>query len=176
MSDEVETRVVAFLDALGAPYELIPIDPAFADTAEFCARYGYPPDHAGNTIICASKKEPRQYCACLVTATTRLDVNHVVRQLLGASRVSFASADETQALTGMMIGGVTVLALPPELSIYIDDRVTALDYLIAGSGSHSSKIKMPPEALQRLANARIVPGLAMETRAEPEDGGRGTDA
>ncbi len=176
MSVEAEARVVALLDALGARYELIQIDPAFADTAEFCARYGYPPDHAGNTIICASKTEPRQYCACLVTATTRLDVNHAVRRLLGASRVSFASAEETQALTGMMIGGVTVLALPPDLPIYIDDRVMALNYVILGSGSRSSKIKLAPETLERLPNARVVPGLAMEMRTESQDVGGRVDA
>jgi len=56
-------------------------DPAFADTAAFCERYGYPADRAGNTIVVASKKEPRQYAACVVLATTRLDVNHAVRDL-----------------------------------------------------------------------------------------------
>ncbi len=67
MSEDVEQRVIRVLDGLGVPYEIIAIDPAYADTAEFCEQYGFPPDHAGNTIICASKKEPKQYCACVVT-------------------------------------------------------------------------------------------------------------
>ena len=160
MSDdgaEVERRVVAVLDGLGVPYELQPIDPAFADTAAYCERYGVPLDHAANTIIVASKKEPRQYAACVVKATTRLDVNRAVRHLLDASKVSFASADETRELTGMLLGGVTVFALPAELPIYIDDKVMQLEWAILGSGSRSSKIRVAPEALRRLPGAQVVP-------------------
>jgi len=141
---------------------VIPCDPQFADTALFCERYGYPPDHAGNTIIVASKKEPRQYSACVVKATTRLDVNHAVKRLMGVSKLSFASADETQALTGMMIGGVTIFALPPDLPIYVDDKLLAHDWIILGSGSRSSKIKIAPAALERLAGVRVVSDLSRE--------------
>src|SRR4051794_7802142 len=74
MNDEIEQRVRRVLEGLGAPYEVITIDPAFADTAEFCAKYGYPEANSGNTIICASKSQPKQYAACVVAATTRLDV------------------------------------------------------------------------------------------------------
>jgi len=160
MSGDIERRVVEVLGRLGVPYEWIEIDPAFADTAAFCAKYGSPLERAGNTIVVASKKEPRQYAACVVLATTRLDVNHAVRTLLGVSKVSFASADETMALTGMLLGGVTVFALPEDLPIYVDDKLMALDWIILGSGSRSSKIKTSPEVFRRLPNARIVAGLS----------------
>ena len=162
MSGEIERRVMEVLGRLGVPYEWIEIDPAFADTAAFCAKYGSPLERAGNTIIAASKKEPRQYAACVVLATTRLDVNHAVRSLMGVSKVSFASADETMALTGMLLGGVTVFALPEDLPIYVDDKLLALDWLILGSGSRSSKIKISPEVFRRLPNTRVVPGLALD--------------
>lgn len=160
-SRAIEQRVRQVLDGLAVPYELIPIEPAFADTVLFCEHYGFPADHSANTIIVGSKKEPKQYCACLVLASTRLDVNHAVRRLMGASRVSFASADDTIALTGMMIGGVTVLALPADLPVYIDAPIMPLDYVILGGGSRSLKIKISPEALKRLANTHIVPALSV---------------
>jgi prolyl-tRNA editing enzyme YbaK/EbsC (Cys-tRNA(Pro) deacylase) len=162
MTDDIERRVVHVLGALGVPYELISIDPAFADTAAFCERYGVPPEHAANTIIVASKKEPKQFCACVVTATTRLDVNHAVKRLMGVSKLSFASAEETTALTGMLIGGVTVFALPDGLPIYVDDRLMALPWIILGSGSRSSKVKASPEVLRRLPGTAIVSGLGVD--------------
>jgi prolyl-tRNA editing enzyme YbaK/EbsC (Cys-tRNA(Pro) deacylase) len=156
----IDQRVTQVLDGLGVSYEIVDIDPAYADTAQFCERYGYPLDRSANTIVVASKKEPKQYAACVVLATKRLDVNHAVRRLMGVSRLSFASAEETAALTGMMIGGVTVFALPPDLPIYVDDAVMAPDWIILGGGSRSAKIKTAPEALRRLANATVVEGLA----------------
>jgi len=157
----IEERVRQVLAGLGVPYELIPIDAAFADTASFCERYGFPLEHSVNTILVGSKREPKQYGACLVLATMRLDVNHAVRKLIGASRVSFASADDTVALTGMMIGGVTVFALPPELPIYVDAQIMSLDYVILGGGSRSLKIKVSPEALRRLPNTQVIQALSV---------------
>ena len=165
MSDDVTARVRASLDGLGVPYEVMSIDPDFADTAQFCAKYGIPLDHSANTIIVASKKEPKQYCACVVLATTRLDVNHTVKKLMGASRVSFASADETMALTGMRIGGVTVFALPPDVPLYVDDRLMALDWLILGGGGRDTKIRTSPEVFRRMPNTSVVPGLATDADA-----------
>lgn len=158
-SIEIEQRVRQVLDDLGVPYEIISIDAAYADTAAFCERYRFPLDHSVNTIIVSSKKEPRQHCACLVLATSRLDVNHTVRKLMGVSRASFASAEDTMTLTGMMIGGVTVFALPRQLPIYIDEMIMALDYVILGGGSRSLKIKISPEVLERLLNTNIARGL-----------------
>jgi prolyl-tRNA editing enzyme YbaK/EbsC (Cys-tRNA(Pro) deacylase) len=163
--DPIDSKVTASLDALGIPYEVMTIDPDFADTARFCERYGVPMENSANTIIVASKKEPKQYCACVVKATTRLDVNHAVRKLMNVSKLSFATADETKALTGMMIGGVTVLALPADLPIYVDERVMALDWLILGGGSRSTKIRASPEVFRRLPNTTIVPDLATDAHA-----------
>jgi prolyl-tRNA editing enzyme YbaK/EbsC (Cys-tRNA(Pro) deacylase) len=166
MTGAIDARVAASLDALGVSYEIMTIDPDFADTARFCERYGIPLENSANTIIVAGKKEPKAYCACVVKATTRLDVNHVVKKLMGVSRVSFATAEETQALTGMMIGGVTIFALPSELAIYVDATLMELDWLILGGGSRSTKIKTSPDVFRRLPNATVVPGLG---RLAPSD-------
>src|SRR6187455_22855 len=101
-----EEAIRATLDPLGVPYELFPCDPALADTAAFCEAYGFAPEDSANTILVIGKANPPKYVACVVLATTRLDVNRAVKQRLGA-RASFASADDTRALTGMEIGGVT---------------------------------------------------------------------
>ncbi len=164
-SDEtaaIEARVRAALQTVTDSFEVLPCDPALADTAAFCSHYGIDPSESANTIIVASKKEPRQYAACLVLATTRLDVNHAVRRLLGGQKLSFASAEETRALTGMMMGGVTVFALPPDLPLYIDSAVLGARTVVVGGGSRSSKIRVAPEVLSRVPNATVVEGLAFK--------------
>jgi len=165
VSDEINAKVRASLDALGVEYEVMSIDPAFADTAQFCEKYGIPLANSANTIVVAGKREPKQYCACVVLATTRLDVNHAVKKLMGNSRVSFASSEETKALTGMMIGGVTIFALPPEVPLYVDERVMALDWVILGGGGRDTKIRTTPEVFRRMPSATIVPDLAVAPNA-----------
>jgi len=162
---DIEARVLRSLQLTGVPYEAVRIDPAFADTAAFCEKYGFPPEKSANTIIVASKKTPKQYAACVVLSHTRLDVNHKVRELMGVSRLSFADADETVTLTGMIIGGVTALALPPGLPLYVDERVMACDWVILGGGSRSCKVKVSPKVFLRLDGAQVIAGLAMERTA-----------
>ena len=88
-------------------------------------------------------------------------MNHTVRRLMAAPKLSFATADETKALTGMMIGGVTVFALPAGLAIYVDDMLMALEWVILGGGSRSTKIRTSPEVFRRLSGASVVVGLSL---------------
>jgi prolyl-tRNA editing enzyme YbaK/EbsC (Cys-tRNA(Pro) deacylase) len=155
-----EELVIAALQTLGVPHELIEIDPAYADTVAFCAKYGYPLEQSCNTIIVVSKKAPRKFAACVVLAHTRLDVNHRVTKLMGVSKASFASAEEMMALTGMQVGGVTPFSLPAGVPLYMDDRIPALNWVILGGGGRSLKIKIAPEVFERLG-AEAVTGLAL---------------
>ena len=158
--------VIAALDRLGVAYEVMQCDPDFADTAAFCERYGVAPEQSANTIIVASKRGEKQYVACVVAATVRLDVNRKVRELMGVKKASFASPDETAELTGMLIGGVTVFALPPGLAVYVDERLMAEPEIVLGGGSRSQKIRIAPSALAAVPNLTVVAGLGIERPGE----------
>lgn len=161
-SDPPAAALAALLARLGSPFELIPCDPALADTAAFCAAYGYSPNDSANTIVVVGKSDPPRYAACLVLATTRLDVNRVVRARLGVRRTSFASFEEARTLTGMELGGVTVFGLPPGLPIWVDRRVMDRPEIILGGGSRSWKVKAPPAILLALPGVEVVDDLAFE--------------
>src|SRR5262252_1279957 len=158
----IDARVQEQLDRLGTPYELFPCDPALADTANFCAAYGFKPEDSANTILVIGKSDPPVYAACVVLANNRLDVNKAVKQRLGTRKASFAPADDTRAITGMEIGGVTVFGLPHDLPVWIDARVMARERVVPGGGSRSFKVIAAPEILTRLPKAEVVEGLANE--------------
>ena len=144
---------------LGLAYEVIEIDTDLADTALFCENYGFPIEQSGNTIIVASKKKPKFFAACVVLATTKLDVNKCVRNLMGVSKASFASAEEMKELTGMEVGGVTPFSLPGEIKLYVDSRIMSLNWLILGGGGRDKKLKISPEVFNKLG-AKIIENLA----------------
>jgi prolyl-tRNA editing enzyme YbaK/EbsC (Cys-tRNA(Pro) deacylase) len=153
-------HVLAAADALGHPYEVIECDPDLADTALFCERYGVALEESGNCIVVASRTDPKQYAACLVLSHTRLDVNGTVRRLMGVRKLSFASAEDTAALTGMLIGGVTPIGLPPDLPIYVDQPIFNLDSVVIGGGSRSQKLRVPPALLQAIPAVQPIEALS----------------
>ena len=157
----IETKIDKFLNDIGIKYEVMPCDPNLADTEDFCNYYNVPKTNSGNTIIIASKKPPIIYSACLVTAEYKLDVNKTVRKLMGVRRLSFASAEQTVEITGMIIGGVTPIGLPPDIKIYIDKNIERLDYIILGGGSRSQKIKIDINSLSKIPNVEFIQGLGI---------------
>ena len=70
------------------------------------------PSAAPTRIVVASKGAEPRTSACILLATTALDVNGVVRREMGVRKASFAAADPVRDLTGMEIGGVTPFGLP----------------------------------------------------------------
>jgi prolyl-tRNA editing enzyme YbaK/EbsC (Cys-tRNA(Pro) deacylase) len=157
--------LVAALEPLGVEYELFACDPALADTAAFCAAYGFALEDSANTILVIGKSDPPRYAACVVLAPNRLDVNRTVRDRLGTRKASFAPADATRDLTGMEIGGVTVFGLPEALPIWVDARVMERERIVLGGGSRSWKVLAPPAILLALPGAEVVAGLATEPPA-----------
>jgi prolyl-tRNA editing enzyme YbaK/EbsC (Cys-tRNA(Pro) deacylase) len=152
------------LRPLGEPYELFACDPALADTAAFCAAYGFDPEDSANTIVVIGKSDPPRFAACVTLAPYRLDVNRAVRDRLGTRKASFAPAEATAALTGMQMGGVTVFGLPPDLPIWVDSRVMARDRIVLGGGSRSWKVIATPAILRALPSMEVVDGLATDPR------------
>jgi prolyl-tRNA editing enzyme YbaK/EbsC (Cys-tRNA(Pro) deacylase) len=162
--DEARAWLEAHVRDLGVPYELFACDPALADTGAFCAAYGFDPEDSANTIVVIGKSDPPRFAACVTLAPYRLDVNRTVRDRLGTRKASFAPAEETAALTGMQIGGVTVFGLPPDMPIWVDSRVMTRERIVLGGGSRSWKVIAPPSILAALPAAEVVEGLATDSR------------
>ncbi|WP_326825276.1 YbaK/EbsC family protein [Streptosporangium sp. NBC_01756] len=150
---EPVARAVAGLDGV----EVAEIDPALADTAAFCERYGVAPGESANCVIVAAKRAGEvRYAACMVLATTRADVNGVIRRHLDARKISFAPQQEAVGLTGMEYGGITPLGLPEGWPVLVDEAVAAHPGVVIGSGVRHSKLAVPGAVLAGLKTAAVL--------------------
>lgn len=136
------------------------IDPEAADTPTFCERYGISMQESANCVVVAGRRGGEtQLAACMVLATTKADVNGLVRRELGARKASFASMDRAVAETGMEYGGITPLGLPADWPLLIDSSVAEASGVIIGSGLRRSKLWVPGALLAALPSATIHDGL-----------------
>jgi prolyl-tRNA editing enzyme YbaK/EbsC (Cys-tRNA(Pro) deacylase) len=135
------------------------IDPDLADTAAFCEEYGSPLSASANCVVVAGKRAgDERFAACLVLATTRADVNGVVRKRLDVRKASFAPMDVAVELTGMAYGGITPVGLPG-WPVLIDSLVAEAPELVIGSGIRGSKLLISGAVLASLPGAEVVEGL-----------------
>lgn len=146
-------------------YKVFECDPELADTAAFCGHYGFSEEQGANTIIVASKADPVQYACCVVLATTKLDVNKKVCQLLGVKKASFAPMEAALQLSGMEYGGVTAFGLPDDIPVYVDSRVMECGEVVMGGGNRSSKLLLDPKELHKIPGMHVVENLAKAKEA-----------
>lgn len=143
------------------PFRVARIDPELADTATFCERYGVPLAASANCVIVAGKRGGAvRFAACVVLATTRADVNGVVRRHLDARKVSFAPQEEAVSRTGMEFGGITPFGLPPDWPVLVDAAVIKEPDVVVGSGVRRSKLVVPSATLAKIGRAEVLQEMA----------------
>jgi prolyl-tRNA editing enzyme YbaK/EbsC (Cys-tRNA(Pro) deacylase) len=160
LADPVARALKALDPADAALVGVAEIDPDLADTAAFCDAYGSPLDGSANCVVVAGRRGGDvRYAACLVLATTRADVNGLVRRRMDARKASFAPMDDAVALTGMEYGGITPIGLPEAWPVLVDAAVAVAPAVVIGSGVRHSKLALPGELAARLPGVEVVEGL-----------------
>jgi prolyl-tRNA editing enzyme YbaK/EbsC (Cys-tRNA(Pro) deacylase) len=158
LAEPVRAALAAYPDA---DVFVAEIDPSLADTAEFCAAYGVAREISANCVVVAGRRGGEQLvAACMVLATTRADVNNVVKRRLDVRKASFLPMDEAVVATGMEYGGITPIGLPPDWPVLVDAAVADLPYAVIGSGVRGSKLALPGKTLATWPGAEVVDGLA----------------
>jgi len=167
--DLVGAPVAAALPSLTGPAWVAEIDDDLADTAAFTDAYAVPPGASANCVVVATRRAGQtSLAACLVLATTRADVNGLVRRHLGARKASFAPQDVAVAETGMAYGGITPIGLPDGLPILIDRAVADAELVVIGSGTRGSKIAVSGAVLAALPGAEVLDGLGLPSAPAAE--------
>ncbi len=160
LAEPVAAALAALPDDVAASCAVAAIDPDLADTAAFCEAYGSPPEASANCVVVAGSRSGEQrFAACAVLATTRADVNGVVRKRLDVRKASFAPMDAAVELTGMAYGGITPFGLPASWPLLVDTAVLAAAAVVVGSGIRGSKLVVPGSVLGQLPGAEATESL-----------------
>jgi prolyl-tRNA editing enzyme YbaK/EbsC (Cys-tRNA(Pro) deacylase) len=162
LAPPVATALAALPPGDAAEIHVAEIDPDLADTAAFCERYSVGLDVSANCVVVAGKRGgERRMAACMILATTRADVNGLVRRHIDVRKVSFAAMDDAVAETGMEYGGITPLGLPSDWPVLVDAVVAGTKLVVVGSGVRRSKLMLPGELLGRLPQAEVLADLGV---------------
>ncbi|MGE5042019.1 MAG: YbaK/EbsC family protein [Candidatus Levyibacteriota bacterium] len=136
------------------------IDPQYSDSQAFCEHYNVVPEKGANCIILEAKGGKSQFAACLVPVNSKANINSVIRKFLEAKSVSFSSREDAVGKTGMEFGSITIIGLPSEWPLLIDESLTKLNWMIIGGGLRTSKLLVPGKLLEHLPNAVLIPEMS----------------
>ncbi len=138
------------------------IDPSLSDTAATQQAFDLHGDMLANCVVVGGKREgTERLAACVVLATTRADVNGMVKRYLDVRKASFLPMERAVDLTGMEYGGITPIGLPRDWPVLVDRRVAGAAVVVIGSGVRRSKILVPGALLAQLPAVQVIDGLGL---------------
>lgn len=153
--DPPDTAVIRTLDAHGVNYRLLPHDePVF--TVEAAAQQrGVVKEEMVKSILLRDRKG--KYVMACVTGNARLDPR-AVRAHLGEGwrRLSFASVEEIQEVTGFIQGAVAPLGLVDDTPVLFDQGIAECEKVNISSGDPMAGVELATEDLFRVARAQLA--------------------
>ena len=144
-------RVQAFLDDHQAGVQVIRTAADTSTVAAAASALGVTPAQIAKTLALRAGEQPLLLVA---SGTARLD-NAKFRACFQA-KPRMLSGEETEALTGYPVGGVTPFDHQGPLRVYCDESLRGYDVVYPGGGSPASVVPLAPEQLATLADATWV--------------------
>ena len=148
-----EPPVAADLTALAIPHRVFRHTGAVTSLEQAATERGQRPGQVVRSILFRLGTD--RFALVLVAGPDQVDWK-TLRQIVGQSRLSMASADEVLAVTGYQIGAVSPFGLPAPLPIYIDRSVLAEEEISIGSGWRNVTVILRSADLQRALPAAII--------------------
>jgi Cys-tRNA(Pro) deacylase len=166
MSTDALPPVAATLARLAIPYRLFTHPGPVTSLEQAAYERGQRPAQVVRSILFRLAQD--RFAMVLVAGPAQVDWKRL-RQQIGQSRLTMASAEEVLAVTGYPIGAVSPLGLPQPLPVYIDESVLAEAEISLGSGVRGTTVILASAALlAALPGAEV--GLFRQAEASASTG------
>jgi Ala-tRNA(Pro) deacylase len=162
------TRLITLLNAHGARYRVIDHEPE-GRTDIVSAMRGNDLADAAKCIILMIKlgKKVTRYVLAVVPGDARVDFGRI-RELFGATYVSFAASDTAERLAGSVAGTILPLAFDSALELIVDPAVIERREIYFNAGRLDRSIALNTSDYIAVAHPRLA-RLAAEAASEPSD-------
>ena len=154
-SKTINTRVTQLLDTNGVSYRILPHSEPVYTVAAAAEQRGVDVEDMVKSILLRDKG--RRYVMACVSGIDRLDPKALRVHLEGDwKRLSFASAEEIQQVTGYVQGAVEPLGLTQEIPIVFDDSIAHRTRVNISSGDPMAGLELNPDDLIQLSGAQLA--------------------
>ena len=155
MPKPVKTNAMRVLEAHGVAYEPFFYDAGFHSADEVAQLIGADPAHVFKTLVVLPESGQGRPLLVLVPAGQELDLKLLGQQPeVDEKRLRMATQKEAERLTGLLVGGISALALLQKgFRIFIDRRALALDTIYVSAGQRGCNLRLAPADLMRVTGA-----------------------
>jgi len=155
MAREPKTNAIRLLTSRKIPYQAFTFSEEIHSAEEAAAAMGVPAQQVYKTLVVL--RERGRPLLVLVPGGRQLDLRRLA-QAIGEKKLRMATQREAESLTGLLVGGISALALLNRgFEVYIDDSARQWEEIYMSAGQRGLNIRLRTEDFLRLTGARAVP-------------------
>ena len=152
-------NVTRLLDARQIPYEVFEFSPEKHSAEETAALMGVPDDRVYKTLVILREAKGKKPLLVMVPGGRELDLKALAASL-GEKKLKMASQREAEALTGLLTGGISALALLGKgFEICLERRALELPFVHVSAGQRGANLRLKPQDLLAVTQGRLVDTL-----------------
>lgn len=166
-----KTNAMRVLDAHRIPYEAHFYSPEVHSADEVAHIVGADPAHVFKTLVVLPEGGSSRPLLVMVPANVELDLKLLGRQPgVGEKRLRMATQREAESLTGLLVGGISPLALLQKgFRIFIDESAPRLERIYLSGGQRGVNLSLAAADLLKVTGATLV---AAARSLQVQDGAR----
>lgn len=149
-------NVTRLLDARKISYEVFELSPEKHSAEETAALLGVPEGQVYKTLVVLREAKGKKPLLVMVPGGRELDLK-VLAASLGEKKLKMATQNEAEALTGLLTGGISALALLNKgFEICLERAALALPLIYVSAGQRGVDIRLKPQDLAAATNSKLV--------------------
>lgn len=149
-----KTNSMRLLEQRRIAYRVHTFPDTIRSAVEVAEHLGVPPEQVYKTlVVLPDKGKP---LLVMIAGSRELDLKKVARAT-GARKVKMASQTEAERLTGLLVGGISALALLQKpFNVFLDRPATGLERILVSAGARGIDLELAVEDLLHVTNARVI--------------------
>lgn len=152
----ITNNVTRLLDSKKIPYTAFELPEEKLGAEGSAAALGVPLETVFKTIVVLREK-PGKPILAVVPGTTKVDLK-LVAAAVGEKKVRLSTQAEAEQLTGLLVGGISPLALINRgFIVLLDQSAARFEQIHVSGGQRGLNIRLPVKALVELTHAKVAP-------------------
>lgn len=151
------TNAMRLLDSRGIAYEALAFSPDIHSARGVAEALGLPAERVFKTLVVlpVSSERPKPLLA-IIPGTCELDLKALAR-VAGEKRLRMATQREAESLTGLLVGGISALALlHKHWPIYLDISAQEDTWFLVSAGQRGLNLRLAVQDFIAVTGARLV--------------------
>ena len=153
----IVTNAMRLLDSRGIGYEALYFDANIHSAMGVAEALGLPPERVFKTLVVMPDTPQRgRPLLAIVPGDAELDLK-ALAQAAGEKKVRMATQREAESMTGLLVGGISALALlQKRWATYLDASAREAPWLVVSAGQRGINLRLAVDDLLAVTQARLA--------------------